>query len=290
MGFALELLGVRVGYAADPVLDGVTLAVRRGEWLAVAGPNGSGKTTLLRTLSGYLQPWAGQVRLDGTELRAWGPERRARRMAVAGVDAGVPPSLTVEEYVALGRTPHLQGLWAQEGPRDREVVAQALRWVGLETLAGWPLAALSAGQRQKAVLARALAQEPVVLLLDEPTTHLDLRHQVDVMDLLERLRRRLGLTLVAVLHDLNLAALYCQRLVLMQEGRVVAAGEPARVMRQDVLSRVYGCPVLVVPHPQLGVPQVALLPGQPPGPGAGRSPSRGSGAAPADEPAAAAGA
>lgn len=282
MGFALEMLGVRVGYAADPVLDGMTLEVRRGEWLAVAGPNGSGKTTLLRTLSGYLQPWAGQVLLDGTALRAWRADRRARRMAVAGVEAGTPPSLTVAEYVALGRTPHLQGIWAWEGPRDREAVARAMAWVGLEDLADRPLATLSAGQRQKAVLARALAQEPVVLLLDEPTSHLDLRHQVEIMDLLDQLRRRLGLTLVAVLHDLNLAALYCQRLVLVQAGRVAAAGEPARVLRPEILSRVYGCSVLVVPHPQLGVPQVALLPGRPPGPGAGSSP--------ADEPAAAAGA
>ncbi|EKP95813.1 ABC transporter ATP-binding protein [Thermaerobacter subterraneus] len=273
MGFALEVRGVRVGYAADPVLDGLTLEVRRGEWLGVAGPNGSGKTTLLRTLSGYLKPWAGQVLLDGTVLGAWRPDRRARRLAVAGVEAGSTLSLTVEEYVALGRTPHLQGLWAWESARDREAVTRALAWVGLEALAGRPLATLSAGQRQKALLARALAQEPVVLLLDEPTSHLDLRHQVEIMDLLDRLRRHLGLTLVAVLHDLNLAALYCQRLVLVKDGRVAAAGEPARVMRPEILSRVYGCSVLVVPHPQLGVPQVALLPGGPGGPGAGSSPA-----------------
>ncbi|ADU51413.1 ABC transporter related protein [Thermaerobacter marianensis DSM 12885] len=282
MGFALEVRGVRVGYAADPVLDGVTLEVHRGEWLAVAGPNGSGKTTLLRALTGFLEPWGGAVYLEGTALSAWRPSQRARRMAVAGVEPGPVTGLTVAEYVALGRTPHLQGMWSWEGPRDREVVARALAWVGLDPLADRPLETLSAGQRQKAVLARALAQEPVVLLLDEPTSHLDLRHQVEIMDLLDGLRRGLGLTLVAVLHDLNLAALYCQRLVLLQDGRVAAAGEPAQVIRADVLRRVYGCPVLVVPHPRLGVPQVALLPGVPPGPEAG--------SCRADEPAAAAGA
>ena len=282
MGFALEVRGVRVGYAATPVLDGVTLEVGAGEWLAVAGPNGSGKTTLLRTLSGYLRPQAGWVRLEGTDLAAWRPTARARRLAVAGVESGPGSGLTVAEYVALGRTPHLEGLWGWEGPRDREAVARALAWVGLADQAHRPLDVLSAGQRQKALLARALAQEPAVLLLDEPTNHLDLRHQVEIMDLLDGLRRRLGLTLVAVLHDLNLAALYCQRLVLMEAGRVVAAGPPAQVMRPDVLGRVYGCPVLVVPHPRLGVPQVALLPGGPSGPGAGSSPAER-----ADEPAAA---
>ena len=261
MPVVIEVAGIRVAYAAEPVLDGLSLAVAEGEWLGILGPNGSGKTTLLRTLSGYLPARAGHVLIEGRPVAAYGARERALRLAAVGSGFTAEVPLTVAEYVALGRTPHLAGPWGRERAGDWEAVRAALERVGVAGLAGRPVAELSAGERQRVVLARALAQEPRILLLDEPTSHLDIGHQVEVMDLLDRLRRSLGLTLVAVLHDLNLAALYCDRLLLLREGRVLAAGSPAEVLTPARLREAYGCDVLVQRHPVAGVPQVVLLPG-----------------------------
>lgn len=260
----LDVAGVRAAYVAHPALAGVTLRVERGEWLGILGPNGSGKTTLLRVLGGYLRPLGGTVLLEGRPVASYPSRERARRLA--GVGAEPPPEFgfTVLEFVLLGRIPHA-GPWEGEGEEDRRAVERALRLTGTEALAGRPLAALSAGERQRVYLARALAQRPRVLLLDEPTAHLDLRYQQEVLALLERLRREEGLTLVTVLHDLNLAALYCQRLLLLAGGRVLAAGGAGEVLRPEVLRAAYGCEVCVAPHPVLGVPQV--LPAAPGGAG-----------------------
>ncbi|HEY8393832.1 MAG TPA: ABC transporter ATP-binding protein [Thermaerobacter sp.] len=260
MSFVIEVAGVRIGYEAEPVLDGLSLRVRPGEWLGILGPNGSGKTTLLRAISGYLPARAGHVLIEGQPLSAYTVRERARRMAAVGAELPLDVPLRVAEYVALGRTPHLDG-WGREGRRDWQVVGEAMARTGVAALADRPVTRLSAGERQKVMIARALAQEPRILLVDEPTSHLDIRHQLEIMDLFAGLRTRLGLTLIAVLHDINLAALYCDRLVLLREGRVFAAGEPDRVITAENIRQVYGCDVLVRPHPTAGVPQVVLVPG-----------------------------
>lgn len=259
MPVMIEVAGVRIAYASEPVLDGLSLRVRRGEWLGILGPNGSGKTSLLRAISGYLPARTGHVLIEGRPLSSYTTRERALRMAAVGADLPLDVPLRVAEYVALGRTPHLAG-WGREGPRDWRVVGQAMARTGISQLAHRPVTRLSAGERQKVVIARALAQEPRILLMDEPTSHLDIRHQVEIMDLFAELRSRLGLTLVAALHDVNLAALYCDRLVLLRHGRVFAAGEPGQVITADHIRRVYGCEVLVQSHPTAGVPQVVLLP------------------------------
>ncbi|HEY8414629.1 MAG TPA: ABC transporter ATP-binding protein [Thermaerobacter sp.] len=258
MSLIIEVEGVRIAYESEPVLDGLSLRVRPGEWLGILGPNGSGKTTLLRAISGYLPARAGHVLIDGRPLAAYTPGERARRMAAVGAELPTEVPLRVLEYVALGRTPHLGG-WGREGPRDWQIIGQAMERAGVTALAERPLSRLSAGERQKVMIARALAQEPRILLVDEPTSHLDIRHQMDIMDLFADLRARLGLTLIAVLHDINLASLYCDRLVLLREGRVFAAGEPACVITAECIRQVYGCDVLVQPHPTAGVPQVMLM-------------------------------
>lgn len=266
-GVAIELDGVRVAYAAREAVAGVTLRVESGEWLGILGPNGAGKTTLLRVLGGYLRTAGGRVALLGRPLAAYPAAQRARVLAAAGSEPPGEFAFTVAEYVLLGRTPHA-GSWWLDAPADWEEVYRALDLTGTVPLAGRRLDELSSGERQRVHLARALAQRPRVLLLDEPTAHLDLQHQVEVMQLLERLRAREGLTVVAALHDLNLAALYCRRLVLMDGGRVYAAGEPAEVLREDHLRAVYRCPVRVVAHPEAGVPQVLLPPPAASDPGA----------------------
>lgn len=257
----VAVTGLRVGYGGRLVLDGVDLRVGPGQWVSILGPNGSGKTTLLRAVGAYLKPVSGTVTVDGRPAASFGRRELARLLAAVGVD--LPPDfpLAVGEYVMLGRIPHSSG-WGWEDACDRQAVARALEQTGTAGLADRPMDRLSAGERQRAQLARALAQEPAVLLLDEPTVHLDISRQVELLDLLQRLRSETGLTVLAVLHDINLAALYSDLLVLMRDGRPVASGPPARVLTAETLEAVYGCPVVVQRHPLCPVPQVFVIPGR----------------------------
>jgi len=254
----LRVESLTVGYGGTPVLRGLDLAVARGEFLAVVGPNGSGKSTLVRTVIGALAPESGRVLLDGCDLRRLRPREVARKVAVVAQETAVGFDFTVAEVVALGRTPHIRPLRG-EGPRDREAVDEALRLTGTAPLAGRRITALSGGERQRVMVARALAQEPQLLILDEPTAHLDIAQQVDLLGLVRRLNRTRGLTVLAILHDLNLAALYADRVVMLKDGRGWADGPPGEVLTEANIQAVYGSRVRVVRHPVTGVPQVLLL-------------------------------
>lgn len=268
----LEVAGVHCAYDAHPVLSGVTFRMAPGDVVAVVGPNGSGKTTLLRVVARALRPSAGAVYLDGRDVRQQSGTAVARVLAVVQQDPLPEVGFTVEELVMLGRLPHQNG-WAGSRPADLEAVARALEQTGTTHLAERAADRLSGGERQKVLLARALAQEPRVLLLDEPTAHLDIQHQVEVMDLLGRLAAERGLTVLAVFHDLNLAAGYARRCILMAEGRIRAMGPPGDVLTRENLEAVYGCPVAVGRHPVTGAPVVFPIPRTPPPrrpPGSGR--------------------
>ena len=256
----LSIQGVTLAYGAVPALDGVTLDVPGGDFLGILGPNGSGKTTLLRTISRALAPTAGAVLLDGDEVRRLSPNALARRMAV--VPQSAPPSLdfTAGELVLMGRSPY-QGRWGGETRRDREVAGEAMRLTNTLAFFDRPCATLSGGEYQRVLVARALAQEPETLLLDEPTAHLDLSAQIGLLELLHRLNRERGITLLAVLHDLNLAATYCRRLALLSRGRLVALGAPEEVLTAERVGEVYGAEVLVRPHPLTGGPMIVPVPG-----------------------------
>lgn len=256
----VEVAGLVCSYGAHPALEGVTLRVGRGELVGIVGPNGSGKTTLLRAITRVLRPVAGQVRLAGQDVARLRARALARQVAVVGQDEPDGFDFTVAEVVQMGRLPHL-GPFQAEGPRDRAAVDRALRLTGTEHLRGRPFASLSGGERQRVLLARALAQEPEVLLLDEPTAHLDVGHQVEVMDRIWHLARAGGVTVLAVLHDLNLAAQYCDRLLLLHRGRVLACGTPAEVLTEATIRTAYGACALVVPHPRTGCPQVLPVAG-----------------------------
>ena len=227
------------GYGRAEVLRGVDLVCAAGERVALVGPNGAGKTTLLRCLAGLLRPRAGEILLDGTPLAALDVRTRARRIAVVPQTFVTPFAFSVREIVALGRTAHV-GPFGGLTPRDRRAIDAALEQAECGALAERPFAELSGGERQRAVLAMALAQEADVLLLDEPTVHLDPAHQRAMLALLGRLARDGGLVCIAVLHDLNLAAALSDRVVVVEGGRIAADGPPGAVLTQRTVERTFG--------------------------------------------------
>lgn len=241
---AIELTNVTVVLGGRPVVDGVDAAVAEGEWVALIGPNGAGKTTLLRAIA-RLVPFAGSIALEG---RATSEMRRAelsRLLAVVPQEPSTPPWMTVAEYVLLGRTPHL-GPLAKEGREDREAAARALTRLDLLDYRERRLGTLSGGEKQRVVVARALAQESRIVLLDEPTASLDIGHQQQALELLDTLRAESGLTLIAAMHDLTLAAHYADRMVLLDAGRVAADGAPHEVLTESLIARHYDATVRIV--------------------------------------------
>ncbi|MET9464547.1 ABC transporter ATP-binding protein [Streptomyces sp. NPDC006544] len=251
----LAVEAVRYEIDGQPLLRGIDLTARPGETIGVVGPNGSGKTTLLRCVYGALRPSGGRVVLDGADAASLSVKDRARRVAVVPQDAAGTFGLTVREVVAMGRSPHKR-FWEQDGPEDGRRVAEALDTLGAGALAGRRFDELSGGERQRALVARALVQDPVLLALDEPTNHLDIRYQLEILGLV----RDLPATALLVLHDLNLAALYCDRVYVLAGGRVAASGTPAEVLTEPLLTEVYGVRTRIGPHPTTGAPNIVYLP------------------------------
>lgn len=237
-------------------LRGVSLAVVPGEVLGLVGPNGSGKTTLIRAVMGAIKPVTGEVRVLGDDVSTLSQRERALRAAVVPQEPLLPGAFTALEIVLMGRTPHLR-LLQNEGAADLAAVERAMRATKTWDLADRPVCELSGGERQRVVVARALAQEAPLLLLDEPTAHLDLGHQAAVLELVRHTCREGRRGVLAVVHDLTMAARYCDRLVLLAGGAVAGHGRPEDVLRADMLSRVYGAAVDVFPHPRTGRPVVA---------------------------------
>ncbi|MBA4156195.1 MAG: ABC transporter ATP-binding protein [Gemmatimonadetes bacterium] len=250
--------------AEHPAVDGVSLRVREGACTAVLGPNGSGKSTLLRLLLGTLRPDAGEVRFRGRVVRAWPRRQIARLVGVVPQGEEEVFPMSVREMVSMGRYPHL-GAWRQESEADRRAISHALQRCDVVPFRDRLVSTLSGGERQRVRVARALAQEPEALALDEPTTALDIRHEMAIFELLRDFGRG-GVTVLIVTHNLNLAARYADRLILMDAGRVVADGTPADVLTRQRVEQVYGWPVRIVPHPgpgpDAGVPQVVPLAGE----------------------------
>jgi iron complex transport system ATP-binding protein len=248
---------VSAGYASRPVLRNVTLRVARGDFVGLIGPNGCGKTTLLRVISGVLPPSAGRVRLRGSDLRKIGSRKLARAMACLPQHFSLDLAFTVRELVLMGRSPHLPRIGG-ETRRDFEIVQSAMDLAALSHLADRLITEISGGERQRVLIAMCLAQEPEVLLLDEPASHLDIAHQLSVLDLIAKLNRQTGMTVVAVFHDLNLAAEYCQRLLVLNEGRVEALGRPQDVLTAEMILRVYKARVSIQPNPLSHKPHLVL--------------------------------
>ena len=239
----LEARNLRFRYSAAAVVDDVSFSLAGGEMLGILGPNGSGKSTLVRLLSGVLAPASGEVHLHGRPLTTYSRRQLGQAIAVVPQDTVIEFPFSVTEVVLMGRSPHLGG-FAFEGDRDVAVAHQAMRRTGVLDLAHRSIHELSGGERQRVVLARALAQEASIMLLDEPGAFLDIRHTVEIYDLLQDLQRE-GRSIVTVLHDLNLAALYCDRVALLKAGRLFRLGTPAEVITYEVLTEVYETEVYV---------------------------------------------
>ncbi len=253
----IRVLGLSCRYDAIAALEGVTLDVAAGEIVGVVGPNGSGKTTLVRALDALLQPSSGSVVLEGRDLHAMSRGEIAASVAVVAQVSPPGFGFTAREIVAMGRTPHQVPL-AREGAKDAALIRQAMERTDTWHLRGRQVDRLSGGERQRVLLARALAQAPAVLLLDEPTAHLDVRYQLEIMDVVHSLANG-GLAIVAALHDLNLASQHCDRLILLDGGRIAAAGLPSEVLTPPTLQAVYGIDVEVQPHRLTGRPHVVPL-------------------------------
>ncbi|MFF0878551.1 ABC transporter ATP-binding protein [Micromonospora aurantiaca (nom. illeg.)] len=244
-----------VGYEGRTVLDGLDLDLPADTFTVIVGPNACGKSTLLRTMARLLTPRRGAVLLDGAAIRDLPTRDVARRLGVLPQSPLVPEGITVADLVGRGRQPY-QRWWRQWSAEDGRAVEEAMRLADVSALADRPVDTLSGGQRQRVWIAMTLAQDTDALLLDEPTTFLDLAHQVEVLDLLHRLRAERGRTVVAVLHDLNQAARYADHLIAMRDGAVVAAGEPREILTADLVRDVFGLDCVVVPCPVSGAPLV----------------------------------
>jgi len=251
----LESHGVTFGYGDTAVLDGVDLRVPDGAVTAIVGPNACGKSTLLRTLARLVRPRRGSVLLDGHDIHSTPTKQVARTLGLLPQSPIAPEGITVGDLVARGRTPH-QSFLRQWSKDDEDAVATAMGLTDVAHLADRSVDELSGGQRQRAWIAMVLAQETDLLLLDEPTTFLDITHQLDVLELLHQLNRDHGRTIVVVLHDLNLAARYADHVVAMRDGRIVATGEPSAVITADIVRDVFGLRCVVIDDPVTAMPLV----------------------------------
>jgi iron complex transport system ATP-binding protein len=257
---SLELSHISAGYGPRLILRDVSMTIQAGQVVALVGPNGAGKSTLIRVLSGVVPVAHGRALLDGRDLFQLTQAQRARLIAVVPQMIHLPEAFTVGEVVLMGRTPHLP-FWAGESKHDCEIAWQALRKTQTDGLVDRRSHELSGGEQQRVVIARALTQEPKVLLLDEPTAHLDLKYQMDVLELVKALAREQGLAVLMTLHDLNQAALYADSVALMKQGEIVAQGSVQSVFTAEQLSAVYGVQVAISQHPAHGTPLIAPLAG-----------------------------
>lgn len=253
----LEVKDLKSGYAERVVLQRVSFSVERAEFIGIIGPNGAGKTTLLKSLTHIIRPIEGMVRLEGKDIHQMGSLQIAKKFAMVGQDLMSIFSFTVNEIVLMGRTPHI-GIFGHEKKQDLRIVRDILQLTDLEDFKDRPIDELSAGERQRVLIAKALAQQPEVLLLDEPTAHLDIGYQIEILDLVKSLKQKQQLTVVCVLHDLNLASQYCDRILLLNKGMAAGFASPQEILKFETIEKVFNAVVLVndktIPNRPLVIP------------------------------------
>lgn len=251
MSLAVEMHNVFAGYATHPVLMGIDLNVSQGEMMAVLGPNGAGKSTLFKVLTGLIVPTAGFVNVFGQSILDINAAERAKLIGVVPQNVQTPVAFSVEEMVMIGRTASLPR-WSKPTAHDMEIVERSISYTDIGEIRSRPFTDLSGGEKQRTIIAMALAQEPRLILMDEATSHLDINHRFEVMHIVERLNRDAGVTVIIVSHDIHLAADFCRRLVVIDHGRLVADGTPTEVLTDDLLGKVYHCDVHVLKDPTSG--------------------------------------
>ncbi len=254
----LKIQNLSVYYGKRQVLHDVQLEVRSGEVVALIGPNGAGKSTLIRSISGVIPIHGGNIKVNDTNVTSLSPIQRARQIAVVPQAVSMPPAFTVWETVLLGRTPYLNFL-GQTSSRDEALARLALEQVDVLHLIESRMDEISGGEQQRVLLARALAQDTPILLMDEPTAHLDLPHQIDLLKLIKKQAREKNLTVLVALHDLNLASLFADRIAVVENGLLCVAGSPKETLTPEILRSVYHMQVHVIAHPETGAP--LIIPG-----------------------------
>jgi iron complex transport system ATP-binding protein len=254
----IEVNAISFRYHEDWVLQDVSFRVEKGEFVGVIGPNGSGKTTLLKILYRLLTPQKGDILFDLSPMKRMDRVDIAKRIAVVAQEAQLLFPFTVLETVLMGRSPYL-GPLTFESKKDLEIAKKAMEWTNILPFSERALDELSGGERKRVFIARALAQETEVILLDEPTANLDIHHQIDFLDLILTLNRKRGLTIVMASHDMNIASEFCDRLILLQGGRIYKMGSPGEVITKESIERVYGCKVWIDQNPISGMPRISLL-------------------------------
>jgi iron complex transport system ATP-binding protein len=254
----IEVNSISFRYHEEWVLQEVSFRVEKGEFVGVIGPNGSGKTTLLKILYRLLAPQKGEILFELVSMKKMGRRDIAKRIAVVAQETQLLFPFSVVETVLMGRSPYLGHLMF-ESEKDLEIARKAMEWTKILPFSDRLVEELSGGERKRVFIARALAQEPEVILLDEPTANLDIQHQVDFLDLILTLNRERGLTIVMASHDMNVASEFCDRLILLQGGRIFQTGTPEEVITKENIESVYGCEVWIDQHPLSGMPRISLL-------------------------------
>lgn len=254
----LEVQNISLSYNHHPVVEGLSFQLNPGELVGLVGPNGCGKSSIIRAVSRIIPLYAGKISLDGKELRLISHGELARRLGVVPQSPFIPETFTVSEVVLLGRNPHL-GLLRNESSKDLAVAGWAMERTGITHLAERRMGELSGGEKQRVTIARVLAQEPRIILLDEPTANLDINHQLEILDLIRSLCDEKELAVLIALHDLNLASQYCHRLLMLKKGQVHAVGTPREVITITNIKEVYGTDSIVQPHPENDLPVVVLM-------------------------------
>lgn len=254
----VDLQHISKSYSQNKIFSNLNWTVERGQFWGIIGPNGCGKTTLLHLISGVEKLDEGQILLEGQSVHKYSRKSLAQKLAVLKQD-GIPPlSYTVREVIEMGRFPFQSWLGKERFKQNNDVVEQILKLLDLDEIATSPLHLLSGGQRQRVALGKVMAQQPKLILLDEPTTFLDLHYQIQFMELVAKWQREQGLTVIAVMHDLNLASLFCDQLLLLSQGEIYAQGDPVEVLSSEVIEAIYNVSSQVVTHPKYGLPQIML--------------------------------